>query len=120
MRYLPVMILLVLLTSYGCDKKKDNGAAPAAAGPPPALSVEAIVVTGSELSADIEVPGTILAFEVDAGSDGYLNNISQVIHKKSLEEGVLIRPLGNTVYIMPPYCITDDELEKVYSVLKAV
>jgi len=63
MRYLPAVILLGLLSAYGCDKKKDNGATPAAAGPPPALSVEAVIVKGEDLSADIEVPGTILAFE---------------------------------------------------------
>lgn len=61
--------------------------------------------------------GTILAFEIDKGEDAYLNTISQDITKKALEKGVYIRPLGNTVYIMPPYCITAEELNKVYSVL---
>lgn len=60
--------------------------------------------------------GTIIAFEVEtSGAEGYLNNISGVIHQRALQRGVLIRPLGNTVYIMPPYCISDEELEKVYS-----
>lgn len=59
--------------------------------------------------------GTIIAFEVEAnGVEGYLNNISSVIHQKALKQGVLIRPLGNTVYVMPPYCVTEEELEKVY------
>ncbi|HEX6181897.1 MAG TPA: aminotransferase class III-fold pyridoxal phosphate-dependent enzyme, partial [Chitinophagaceae bacterium] len=59
--------------------------------------------------------GTILAFELETnGSDGYLNNISSVLHQNALEKGVLLRPLGNTLYVMPPYCITDEELEKVY------
>jgi adenosylmethionine---8-amino-7-oxononanoate aminotransferase len=59
--------------------------------------------------------GTIIAFEIEtSGAEGYLNNISSVIHQKALTHGVLLRPLGNTVYIMPPYCTSDKELEKVY------
>jgi adenosylmethionine---8-amino-7-oxononanoate aminotransferase len=65
--------------------------------------------------------GTILAFEVEtSGKAGYLNNISATIHKAALQKGVLIRPLGNTVYIMPPYCITEEELKKVYDCLAEV
>ncbi len=58
--------------------------------------------------------GTILAFEVNTGNDTYLNNISQVITKIAMSEGVFIRPLGNTVYIMPPYSITEKEMTKIY------
>lgn len=69
---------------------------------------------------NVRALGTILAFEITRGDDVYLNNISQVITAKALEKGVYIRPLGNTVYIMPPYCITDEELEKVYTVLTEI
>ena len=61
--------------------------------------------------------GTILAFEIDKGEDVYLNTISHAITKSALQKGVYLRPLGNTVYIMPPYCITDEELDKIYTVL---
>jgi adenosylmethionine-8-amino-7-oxononanoate aminotransferase len=66
---------------------------------------------------NVRVLGTILAFEIMQGNDEYLNNISNIITKKSLDKGVYIRPLGNTVYIMPPYCIEENELKKIYSVL---
>jgi adenosylmethionine-8-amino-7-oxononanoate aminotransferase len=66
---------------------------------------------------NVRVLGTILAFEIIQGNDEYLNNISSIITTKSLEKGVYIRPLGNTVYVMPPYCITEEELQKVYAVL---
>lgn len=66
---------------------------------------------------NVRTLGTILAFEIMKGSDEYLNNISSILTKKSLDKGVYIRPLGNTVYIMPPYCITESELQKVYTVL---
>ncbi len=66
---------------------------------------------------NIRTLGTILAFEMVQGEDGYLNNISSIITEKAMKNGVYIRPLGNTVYIMPPYCITKNELEKVYKVI---
>ena len=36
----------------------------------------------------------------------------------SLQEGVLIRPLGNVAYCLPPYCTTDDDLQQVYDVIQ--
>lgn len=67
---------------------------------------------------DVRNLGTILAFEVDAGKKEYLNTISTTITQKAMEMGVYIRPLGNTVYLMPPYCITTDELARVYKVME--
>jgi adenosylmethionine-8-amino-7-oxononanoate aminotransferase len=61
--------------------------------------------------------GTIVAFEIETGKDDYLNNISTTITRRALSKGVFIRPLGNTVYIMPPYCITESELQKIYEVI---
>ena len=59
--------------------------------------------------------GTIVAFEYNFGNDEYLNDISQQITAYMLNHGIYLRPLGNTVYIMPPYCITVAELEQVYA-----
>jgi adenosylmethionine-8-amino-7-oxononanoate aminotransferase len=64
--------------------------------------------------------GTISAFEISSGADEYLNNISGTITRKCMDQGVYIRPLGNTVYIMPPYCITPQELRKVFDVILSV
>lgn len=61
--------------------------------------------------------GTILAFEIAEGKDEYLNNVGTLINQLNLAQGVYMRPLGNTVYIMPPYCITPAELEKVYATI---
>ncbi len=61
--------------------------------------------------------GTIVAFEVMEGKDEYLNNISNVFTQQCLENGIYLRPLGNTVYLMPPYCISEEELKKVYEVV---
>ncbi len=69
---------------------------------------------------NIRTLGTIIAFEIDKGKDEYLNDIATTITQKALELGVYIRPLGNTVYIMPPYCITKEELERVYETIISI
>lgn len=63
---------------------------------------------------DIRHLGTILAFEIDEGEKEYLNQVSSIITQKAMQQGVYLRPLGNTVYLMPPYCMTPEELEKTY------
>jgi len=63
--------------------------------------------------------GTIFAFEIHTSEkDNYLHNISSAFTKYSLENGVYLRALGNTIYVMPPYCITKKELRKIYTVIK--
>jgi len=64
------------------------------------------------------VLGTVLAFEIEAES-GYLNPIGAELHAFALERGVLLRPLGNTVYLLPPYCATESDLDRAYDVLRA-
>ena len=66
---------------------------------------------------DARAIGTILAFELNAGKDGYINAISPAITKEALARGIYLRPLGNTVYMMPPYCITEKEMDQVYEFL---
>jgi adenosylmethionine---8-amino-7-oxononanoate aminotransferase len=61
--------------------------------------------------------GTVLAFELEAGEDGYTNSVGAVITRKALAAGIYLRPLGNTVYFMPPYCITEKEMDQVYDFL---
>ncbi|WP_431217414.1 aminotransferase class III-fold pyridoxal phosphate-dependent enzyme [Puia sp. P3] len=61
--------------------------------------------------------GTILAFELNTGEDGYVNAIGPAITKEALAQGIYLRPLGNTVYFMPPYCITEKEMDQVYDFL---
>lgn len=64
------------------------------------------------------VCGTIAAFEVNAGSNSYLNPVKEKLVPYFLEQGVLLRPLGNTVYILPPYCITESDLKHIFTVIE--
>ena len=61
--------------------------------------------------------GTILAFEINTGRDEYINAIGPGITRAALEAGIYLRPLGNTVYVMPPYCMTEKEMDQVYDFL---
>jgi adenosylmethionine---8-amino-7-oxononanoate aminotransferase len=63
--------------------------------------------------------GTITAMDIKVGDAGYLAGIGPQLYAAILEHDVLLRPLGNTLYIMPPYCTTEDELAHVYQVLQA-
>ena len=62
----------------------------------------------------LRVIGSILAFDVkEAGA--YQSPTSRALRDFYLSRGLNIRPLGQTVYLMPPYCITDEELGRAYS-----
>jgi adenosylmethionine-8-amino-7-oxononanoate aminotransferase len=59
--------------------------------------------------------GTLLAFDlVDAG-DGYKSDASLALRDWYIANGLNIRPLGPAVYLMPPFCITDEELDRAYA-----
>ena len=64
--------------------------------------------------------GTIAALDVVVPEGGYLSSIAPVLLARFRELGVLLRPLGNVVYVMPPYCITDDQLAAVYRAIEEV
>ena len=70
-----------------------------------------------DLTANHRQTGTIVAFEVTDTVSGYNSGIREVFTEKALKKGVYLRPLGNTVYIMPPYCISPLELQQVYSTI---
>ena len=64
--------------------------------------------------------GPILAFEVVAENDGYYGHLRNRLYAFFIDKGFIIRPVGNTIYILPPYIITEEELEKIYGVLREV
>ncbi|SHL63035.1 adenosylmethionine-8-amino-7-oxononanoate aminotransferase [Chitinophaga jiangningensis] len=75
-------------------------------------------LTQLQQSPKIKAPrlqGTILAFDIiTTNADGYTNNIADQLHRFFRERRVMLRPLGNTLYVLPPYCITDAQLQEVY------
>ena len=60
--------------------------------------------------------GTILAMEwASSDETSYFNNLRDNLYNFFLEEGIILRPLGNILYILPPYCIKREELQYIYS-----
>jgi adenosylmethionine-8-amino-7-oxononanoate aminotransferase len=60
--------------------------------------------------------GTIVAMEWETGDNtSYFNSLRDKLYQYFLAEGIILRPLGNIIYILPPYCITNAELDYVYS-----
>ena len=57
---------------------------------------------------------TGLAFDIKAAA-GYQSAQSRALRDWYLAHGLNIRPLGQTLYLMPPYCITDEELARAYA-----
>jgi adenosylmethionine-8-amino-7-oxononanoate aminotransferase len=74
----------------------------------------AVTLKGNPALEDIRQKGTILALVLKVDQAGYASEIRDTLYQHFINDGVILRPLGNVIYVLPPYCITDDELEKVY------
>ena len=67
---------------------------------------------------EVRQQGTIIAIELNTEErSSYFNNIQYAAYQYYLSKGIFLRPLGNIVYIMPPYCITQQELDNIYSTI---
>jgi adenosylmethionine-8-amino-7-oxononanoate aminotransferase len=55
----------------------------------------------------------ILAFDVKPSALRNASTFPREMFAKSLNEGILIRPIGNTIYVMPPYILSTQETEKM-------
>ena len=66
------------------------------------------------------VLGVIFALEIAReGVESYYGNFRNRLYQFFIQNGVILRPVGNIVYILPPYIMTDAQLEKVYEVVEA-
>ena len=66
------------------------------------------------------VLGVIFALEIKTESAAsYYGNLRNKLYNFFIENGVILRPVGNIVYILPPYVITYDQLEKVYQAVES-
>ena len=61
--------------------------------------------------------GTIAAIELRVADAGYLAALGPKLNAFYLEHDVLLRSLGNVVYVLPPYCIRADELDRIYGTI---
>jgi len=72
---------------------------------------------GDTRFANVRRLGTIAALDLKVPDPGYLAGVGLELSRFFQARGVLLRPLGNTLYVMPPYCITAAELDSVYDAI---
>lgn len=62
--------------------------------------------------------GTIVALDFPSPEQtSYTHSLRNTLYQYFLGQGVLIRPLGNTLYLLPPYCISDQQLDRCYEAI---
>ncbi len=70
---------------------------------------------------NIRCTGTIIAVDVVTNEEtSYFNSFRDRLYHFFLSKGILLRPLGNTVYIMPPYCISNNDLYYISTALETI
>jgi adenosylmethionine---8-amino-7-oxononanoate aminotransferase len=69
---------------------------------------------GHPVVGDVRAIGSVAAIELRADDAGYFSEIRPKLYKFFLDAGVLLRPLGNVVYILPPYVISPSDLHYIY------
>ncbi len=75
-------------------------------------------IEGETLVKEIRQLGTILAIEINTGEGNtYFSEIRDVAYTFFLENGLLLRPLGNVLFLNPPYSTSDAQLQMMYDVL---
>ncbi len=67
---------------------------------------------------NVRILGDIFAFDVEKSGNDYVSNIGIKLYDYYRKNNILLRPLGNTVYVMPPYCISNESLIRVFDVIE--
>ncbi|WP_439361864.1 adenosylmethionine--8-amino-7-oxononanoate transaminase [Bradyrhizobium sp. DASA03007] len=65
--------------------------------------------------ADVRRTGTITALDLKTSDAGYLADVGPQLRAFFKDRNLLLRPLGNTIYVLPPYCITTADLDEIYA-----
>ncbi|MET4072143.1 adenosylmethionine-8-amino-7-oxononanoate aminotransferase [Bradyrhizobium sp. S3.2.6] len=64
--------------------------------------------------ANVRRTGTITALDLKTKDAGYLAGVGPKLQAFFKDRNLLLRPLGNTIYVMPPYCVTGADLDEIY------
>jgi adenosylmethionine-8-amino-7-oxononanoate aminotransferase len=69
---------------------------------------------------NVRVMGVIFALDVISEDNEYYGNLRNKMYQFFIENGLILRPIGNTIYLMPPYVISLSELELMYQKVREV
>ncbi|MFA7439848.1 MAG: adenosylmethionine--8-amino-7-oxononanoate transaminase [Sphingomonadaceae bacterium] len=61
--------------------------------------------------------GTITACEIGTDNPDYLSSLGPQLLEFFMERDLLLRPMGNNIYVMPPYCIDEPDLDRIYAAI---
>ena len=67
---------------------------------------------------NVRQTGTITAMDLKTADSGYFAEIGTRLQEFFRERRVLLRPLGNTIYVLPPYCVTEEDLGVIYDAIR--
>ncbi|MEL6304481.1 MAG: adenosylmethionine--8-amino-7-oxononanoate transaminase [Bacteroidota bacterium] len=76
-------------------------------------------MTGNSLVGEVRSKGVILAMDLNVKTSRY-GSLRDTLYNYFMERGVNLRPLGNTIYTLPPYVITDEQLAQIHQVMEDV
>jgi adenosylmethionine-8-amino-7-oxononanoate aminotransferase len=66
---------------------------------------------------NLRVIGTVLALNFNSEMNSYTHDIRNKMYTYFIKKGLLMRPLGNVCYVIPPYCISNEQLEEIYKAI---
>jgi adenosylmethionine-8-amino-7-oxononanoate aminotransferase len=66
---------------------------------------------------NVRQTGTIAALDLDVSTSGYLSDVGPKLRAFFRQRDLLIRPLGNVIYLMTPYCVTSGDLDRAYAAI---
>lgn len=73
----------------------------------------------SDERVEVRTLGTILAVEIKTNQSGYFSEKGQEAYRYFLSKGLLMRPLGNVIFLLPPYCINEKDLMDCYASIRS-
>ncbi len=75
-------------------------------------------ISGHRNIKEVRYRGTIVAIELNPkGAGGYLDSVRNTAYRFFMDRRIILRPLGNVLYVLPPYCITAYDLDLVYTAI---
>jgi adenosylmethionine---8-amino-7-oxononanoate aminotransferase len=66
---------------------------------------------------NVRQSGAIAALDLDVSTSGYLSDVGPQLRAFFRQRDLLIRPLGNVIYLMTPYCVTPEDLDRAYAAI---
>jgi adenosylmethionine-8-amino-7-oxononanoate aminotransferase len=105
------------LASIALLKKNDAGKRVAEISRCLAQNLAALINSTSAIEKP-RVLGGIAAFELKTPTPDYASAVGRPLAVFAQKRGVILRPLGNVVYLMPPYCTTDSEIATAFEVVR--